>query len=207
MRAVIVDYGLSNLGSIGRAVEECETYPIITNNPSDLNSATHIILPGVGAFHDGMKNLKEMRMDKAIINAVVNEHIPFLGICLGMQLMATVGLEGGEYPGLNLISGKIIKIIPKINTEKVPHVGWNDLKIKKKSTILADIPDKTDFYFVHSYHFAPDYKNTIVATTDFAGGIVSVINRENIFGVQFHPEKSQFSGLRILKNFLSINQT
>lgn len=204
MKIVIIDYGMSNLGSISNALTECGgENVVIATDPDELKTATHIILPGVGAFKDGMDNLERTGFMGAIREAALTDKIPLLGICLGMQLMAEKGYEGGEVEGLGLIPGVVDRLKPVDKTEKIPHVGWNEVYPKQKNVIFDNIPDGTDFYFVHSYHFMPKKKTNILSTTPYCGGFVSSIVSGNIVGTQFHPEKSQRPGFQILKNFIN----
>lgn len=203
MSIIIIDYGMSNLGSIKRAIEECGSSPIISDNPKDLENATHIILPGVGSFADGMKNLNTLGWTPAIQEYVKKRNISILGICLGMQLLADIGYEGSETLGLGLIPGKVIKLKTIESTERIPHIGWNEVIKKKDNCLLNNIPDKTDFYFVHSYYFKPSNINDVVAITPYCGEFTSIIAHKNIFGVQFHPEKSLTAGFQVLKSFLT----
>ena len=206
MRVVIIDYGLGNLGSIQRAVSECCNGSVsISHIPEDIEAADKLILPGVGAFADGMKNLREKCLDQVIRYQTLNEHIPLLGICLGMQLLATRGYEGGEILGLNIIHGEVKKLKPVTTDERIPHVGWNEVYYNKNNILFENITNGSDFYFVHSYHFVPKDKNDIIATTPYCGNFVSAIQKNNIFGVQFHPEKSQVWGFQLLKNFLQFS--
>lgn len=204
MNVAIIDYGMSNLGSISHALEECGGEVVIIDNPEDLETATHIVLPGVGAFCDGMKNLKKNGWIPAIKKAAVDDKVPFLGICLGMQLLADKGYEMGESAGLGLIPGEVKKMEPSSPAEKIPHVGWNEIYRTTDSPLLNNIADGTDFYFVHSYRFIPKNKNDILTTTPYCGGFVSVVARDNIYGTQFHPEKSSRSGFTLLTNFLEL---
>ncbi|AKM82202.1 TPA: imidazole glycerol phosphate synthase subunit HisH [Candidatus Berkelbacteria bacterium] len=205
MNVAIIDYGMSNLGSINNALIECggENVSIISN-PEDFKNATHIILPGVGSFKDGMTNLKDLCWIKPLRKTVIEDKVPLLGICLGMQLLADKGFEGGEIDGLGLIHGTVEKLKPVDNKEKIPHVGWNEIYSKTKSPILENIPDGTDYYFVHSYHFIPRSVKNILTTTPYCGNFVSSVISDNIFGTQFHPEKSQRPGFQLLKNFLNL---
>jgi glutamine amidotransferase len=203
-KIAIVDYGMGNLGSMFRAVEECNREPLITNNPEDLRKVTHIIIPGVGAFVDGMRNLSECGLDQVIKEEVNRKGIPILGICLGMQLLATQGFEGGKIFGLDLIPGEVKRFQPKTPDVKIPHIGWNEVVFDRPCTLFKDIPSGKDFYFAHSYHFVCKNKEDIVSWTSYCGGFVSGVSRKNIFGVQFHPEKSLRLGLKLLSNFLSL---
>lgn len=200
----IIDYGMCNLDSVARAVEECGGTPLVTNNIHDLEIATHIILPGVGAFPDAMNQLRQLSMDTAIREQVLDNKIPFLGICLGMQVMATKGTEGEETEGLGLIEGTVKRLKPESRDTRIPHIGWNEVHYVRSSPLFEGISTGKDFYFVHSYHFCCSDKNNIIARTPYCGGFTSAISKGNIFGTQFHPEKSQKVGFQVLKNFISI---
>lgn len=205
MYIAIIDYGMSNLGSIKNALVECggENVNIITD-PKDLGLATHVILPGVGSFKDGMLNLQKLGWIEPLRKTSLEDKIPLLGICLGMQLLSDTGFEGGEIEGLGLIAGKVKKLEVKEKTEKIPHVGWNEVYPSRENPLFANIPDGTDFYFVHSYHFVPKDNNNILATTPYCGNFASAVISENIYGTQFHPEKSQRPGFQLLKNFINL---
>jgi glutamine amidotransferase len=204
MSALIIDYGMSNLGSIRRAVQECGADVIVSDNPKSLDMADHIILPGVGAFPDGMLNLNRKGWTEAL-NEVVSTGVPFLGICLGMQLLASRGYEEGDTAGLNFIPGKVERLISQNEGERIPHIGWNELyKTKNGAQLLENIPNGADFYFVHSYHFVPESLDDVLAETYYCNGFACVIQRKNIFGTQFHPEKSGQMGFQLLKNFLGM---
>lgn len=203
-KAIIIDYGMGNLDSVCRAVRYCGGNPVITGNSGELSLATHIILPGVGTFDEGMKNLKKYRLDSALAEQVIANKIPFLGICLGMQLLATLGNEGGKIKGLDFIPGEVVLFDQPAAGERIPHVGWNNVNYERASRLFGSIPSGKDFYFIHSYHFLCKDGGNAIASTPYCGGFVSAIAKENIFGVQFHPEKSQASGFQLLKNFLAI---
>lgn len=201
MSVYMIDYGMGNLLSVKRAFEKCGADVIITQNPAELLQASHIVLPGVGSFRDGMKNLRENYWVE-ILNQIVRENrVPILGICLGMQLLADKGYEVEETKGLGYIPGKVVLMQAGVK-ERIPHVGWNEVHIKNESSILNGIKDKTDFYFVHSYHFDVERQENIVATTPYGGDFVSLVNKDLVFGTQFHPEKSQKAGFQLIKNFL-----
>ena len=205
MRTVaIIDYGMCNLDSVARAVEECGGTPLVTNNIHDLEIATHIILPGVGAFPDAMNQLCQLSMDTALREQVLENKIPFLGICLGMQVMATKGTEGEETEGLGLIEGTVKRLKPESCDTRIPHIGWNEVHYVRSSPLFEGISTGKDFYFVHSYHFCCSDEDNIIARTPYCGGFTSAISKGNIFGTQFHPEKSQKVGFQVLKNFISI---
>jgi glutamine amidotransferase len=201
-KVAIVDYGMGNIDSVARAVEEAGGNPLITDKENDFETATSIILPGVGSFCEGARNIRQKGLDKILTRQVIDNKIPFLGICLGMQLLATTGFEGEKTLGLGWIEGETIKLSPKNKDERVPHVGWNEVCPCKLSVLFRDIPAGKDFYFVHSYHFVAKDEKCILATTDFCGKFVSALEKDNIFGVQFHPEKSLDFGLKVIKNFL-----
>ncbi len=202
MAVKIIDYGMGNLQSIRRACEECGASVMITDNPLDLGDADHIILPGVGAFADAMRNLQQKDWLGAI-NRAAQKGVPFLGICLGMQLLASKGFEGGETDGLNLIPGEVRVLRPPDTDLRIPHVGWNEIKSLQPNLLFTNIHDGTDFYFVHSYHFVPHDSANVVTVTDYGIDFVSAVTKGNVFGVQFHPEKSQRAGFQLIKNFLS----
>ena len=199
---VVIDYGMGNTGSVKNALEYLGASVSISSDKREIESASHLILPGVGAFGDGMKNLEDRGLVNILNNEVLNKKKPFLGICLGMQLLADEGEEGGLNNGLGWIPGKV----RKINTGgklRLPHVGWNDVSLVRESRMFSGISSNV-FYFVHSYFLEPDEKNHVVATCEYGEVMPVVINKENIWGAQFHPEKSQKSGLAFLRNFLEI---
>ena len=206
MKIALIDYGSGNIQSAYKALELVSNYKkkiSVISNSKDLLKVDKIILPGVGAFADCMKGLKSISGMIDILNEVVLEKKkPFLGICVGMQLLATEGKEKGNHKGLGWIPGKVIKIKKK-NRIKIPHMGWNTVKIISKHPILKR--KKFESYFVHSYNFVCKDKKNIVATCRYQQNITAIVGKENIIGTQFHPEKSQKIGLEILKNFISWN--
>lgn len=203
-KLAIVDYGMGNLDSVARAVEECGGNPVVTSDARDLRSANYIILPGVGAFAVGMRNIRERRLDEILGEQVIDNGIPLLGVCLGMQLMAEKGWEGGETKGLGWIEGEVKRLEPDGSDVRIPHVGWNEVIFIQESPLFNGIPSRKDFYFVHSYHLSCSNGTEILARTPYCGGFVSAVGKNHIFGVQFHPEKSQRLGFQVLKNFLSL---
>ena len=203
-RVCIVDYGLCNLDSVARAIEECGGEPFITRRPEDLRAGDRLVVPGVGAFGTAMENLRRDGLDQAIHAERKRRELPVLGICLGMQLLADSSEEGGAYPGLGLIPGRVLRLERSEPRERVPHVGWNEIDIVSPHPLLSGLATGSNFYFVHSYHFRPDDPGSIVAFTAYCGRFASVVARNNVVGVQFHPEKSQKAGFQLLRNFLSL---
>jgi glutamine amidotransferase len=202
MTVLVIDYGMGNLGSVCRAIEECGGDPMLSDDPKDIKHASWMILPGVGAFPDGMKNLHERGWVEPLAHAVREESIPLLGICLGMQLLADRGFEGTETLGLGFIAGDV-RLLKPANDLRVPHVGWNDVHTKGNARLFDGIPDGSDFYFVHSYHFVPTMREHIAAVVEYGGEVVAAVADGNVWGAQFHPEKSSRAGFHLLKNFLS----
>jgi glutamine amidotransferase len=200
----ILDYGMGNLDSVARAVEECGGRPIVTSHPEDIEEAEEIILPGVGAFALGMANIRRLGLDGVIREQALRHRIPVLGLCLGMQLLGTHGAEGGEADGLDLVPGEIVRLRPDGHGTRIPHVGWNEVNLERDSPLFRGIPSGKDFYFVHSYHLVPRDPGDLVARTPYCGGFASVVGRGNVHGVQFHPEKSQAAGFQLLRNFLAL---
>jgi glutamine amidotransferase len=203
VNVAIIDYAMSNLGSARRAFEECGANVTVTDQPGDLRGADRIVLPGVGAFGDGMRNLEAGGWIPAMKEALENPRVNLLGICLGMQLLASKGLEGGENRGLDFIPGEVRRLEPLPADARIPHVGWNELQIAEANPLFTSIANGTDFYFVHSYHFAPADAKDALAWTPYCGKFVSAVRRGNVYGVQFHPEKSSRPGFQLLKNFLA----
>jgi imidazole glycerol-phosphate synthase subunit HisH len=203
-KVAIIDYGMGNLDSVARAVEVCGGSSVVTCDPADIREANYIILPGVGSFPEAMRNLRDKGIDLIIKEEVVGKRIPFLGICLGMQLLATMGYEGEPCKGLGLISGEVKKFVPDSADIKIPHVGWNEVIFDKPSALFNNIPSGKDFYFVHSYHLVCKDREDVLTRTPYCGDFVSSVFRDNVIGVQFHPEKSMQVGLKLLGNFLSM---
>jgi glutamine amidotransferase len=201
VRVAVVDHGLCNLDSITRALEHCGAEPFRATGPADLDGARRIVLPGVGAFPAAMGRLEELGLRDALDRAVLGDGVPVLGICLGMQLMLSVGEEGTETKGLGWIDGRVTRLVPGPD-ERVPHVGWNAVEPTAGAAPFATVPAGSDFYFVHSYHCVPDDPAVVAATTPFGGGFVSAVVRDACWGVQFHPEKSQAAGFAVLRAFL-----
>ena len=199
---VIIDYGMGNLFSVKNALEAIGVEAKISNEPDDLRRAEQIILPGAGAFPDGMKNLKNLGIIPVLEEEVLKKKKPFLGICLGAQLLATQGEEHQLTDGLGWIKGRVRRFQVDESKFRIPHIGWNDVFPKKDNILFKNVHPPI-FYFVHSYHLVPEDQSVIVATSEYGETFVAAFQKENIFGVQFHPEKSQKNGLRILENFLA----
>ena len=200
----IVDYGMGNIRSVMNAFELLGEKLEITDDPKKLSQSEAIILPGVGAFSDGMMNLKKKGLIEVLQKEIIEKEKPYLGICLGLEFLATKSFEGGEHGGLGWIDGEVIKINPSDTSLKVPHMGWEDTKILKKDGLFKEIENPT-FYYLHSYFFKIDDKEKDVITSicDYGGvPITATIQKNNIYAVQFHPEKSQTTGIKLLKNFL-----
>ena len=198
----VVDYGMGNLRSVSKAIEHVGANVKVTRNPQDLKDAKGIVLPGVGAFKDAVRNLKEFGLWEAIIREV-EKGKPFLGICLGLQLLFEKSYEFGETEGFGFIEGEVVRFeLPK--DFKIPHMGWNQVYKKKDSELLKNIKEGEFFYFVHSYYVKPKNKNVVLTETDYGIYFTSSIEKENIFATQFHPEKSQKAGQKLLKNFVNI---
>lgn len=197
----IVDYGMGNIGSIVNMIKKIGCQYQVANNEKTLKNARKIILPGVGAFDQGMLNLEKRGMLKTLNDLVINEEIPILGICLGMQLMTRKSEEGNE-KGLSWFDAETIRFHFSDNDElKVPHMGWNEIKQKKKDLLLDDLPEKPTFYFVHSYYVVCNDETNTLATTRHGIEYTSIICRDHVYGAQFHPEKSHKYGLSLLGNF------
>ena len=202
MRIGIINYGMGNLGSIQNALESLGADSFIMGSPDMLESADRIILPGVGAFAAAVKHLEEDQWIPAIKQAVLEQKRPLLGICLGMQLLLSSGDEGGHCKGLGFIEGEVKRLQLKDPSLRVPHMGWNEVDYTCDSPIFQNIPDQSDFYFVHSYAAIPVSDDDVIARTKYGGDFVVAIRRKNVFGVQFHPEKSSIPGRKLLQNFL-----
>ncbi len=198
----IIDYGMGNVASVKNALSFLGVNSIISNQAKDLEQATHLILPGVGAFGDGMDRLKEFNLAEMLEKEVLEKKKPFLGICLGMQLLAEEGEEGGLHRGLGWIKGKVRRFNIDQKKFRIPHVGWNDVSIKNSSVLFQNIDPKI-FYFVHSYFLVPEDPEIVAATCKYGEEFTAAVQKDNIFGAQFHPEKSQKSGLALLKNFIN----
>lgn len=198
----IIDYGMGNLLSVYHAVEMAGGNAKICSTPQELAQVQRIVLPGVGAFRDCIKNLTEKGFVDALNEAVYQQGKPIMGICLGMQVMARRSFEGGEYQGLGWFEADVVRLQPDDHSLRVPQIGWNDVTYRPDSILFAGHPEEPDFYFVHSYYMMCDRSEDIQATCDYGGPITAAVGKDNIVATQFHPEKSQDYGLLVLQNFL-----
>ena len=209
MTIASIDYGSGNLRSAAKALERASEglgmQVQVTAAPQALLSASHIVLPGVGAFADCMHGLKAVDgLYDALHEAVRVKKKPFLGICVGMQMLFERGLENGDHAGLGWLKGAVKAIIPENAGVKIPHMGWNELDIRQPHPLLENIAQKEHVYFVHSYKAEPADISTVLASVEYSGTIPAVVAHDNLMGTQFHPEKSQATGLKLLRNFLKI---
>lgn len=204
MKIAVINYSMGNINSIYKKIKMFDHEPFLTSNYKDLFLCDKIILPGVGHFGEAMTQLKKLDIISALNEVVIERKKPVLGICLGMQLMADYSEEGNEQ-GLGWIPGNVLKMKAKDSSiYKIPHIGWNQLAIQKESKLMGEINEEDEFYFVHGYHYNCNDKKDVLAYTDYEQKIVSAIEKNNIFGVQFHPEKSHQTGMQLLKNFLQL---
>lgn len=198
----IINYGVGNLASLENALHALDIPVVITSNASVISSSTKLILPGVGAFAPAISKLKELNLNDVIISKA-NTETPLLGICLGMQLLFSTSYENGKYTGLDLIPGEVVKFE---GVQKIPHMGWNSTEFKDtENPLVTGLPDDPFFYFVHSYYCVPENRAHTLATCNYGVEFAAAVNRDNIWGTQFHPEKSQKPGLQILKNFAEMD--
>ena len=202
---VIIDYNIGNLRSVQKSFEKNDCDAIITNNHEKILNADKIVLPGVGSFRDGMNGLLNLGLVEILNESIINNKKPFLGICLGMQLMANRSYENIETKGLGWIDSEIVKFDFNSTTKdlKIPHVGWNSVTFEADCPLYKGIPNESDFYFVHSYHYSLN-ENVATGITDYGYQFTSSIQKNNLFGFQFHPEKSQKFGLKIINNFIAL---
>lgn len=199
----VIDYGAGNLRSVLHALKHLRVQEMqLVKDPKQLLGATKIILPGVGAFGAGMAQMRAQQL-VAPLKAALAAGIPYLGICVGMQMLYEVGEEMGEHEGMGILGGRVLRF-PHFADRKVPHMGWNHLNIREGSGLLEGLDERSYAYFVHSYYCAPADDDTVIGSVDYGIEFAAIVRRDNIYGVQFHPEKSQSTGLRILSNFLRL---
>jgi len=198
----IIDYGMGNLRSVQKGFERVGHAAVITSDPDAVARAERIVLPGIGAFEDAIGELRRLELAPAVVRSI-DAGKPFLGICLGLQLLFEVGHEGGRHEGLGVLPGEVVRfdVPPPL---KVPHMGWNQLAVRGRPPLLAGVESGAYAYFVHAYYVAPRDEAVIAATTDYPTPFASMVWRDNIHAVQFHPEKSQANGLRMLRNFAEL---
>ncbi|MFY9270839.1 MAG: imidazole glycerol phosphate synthase subunit HisH [Candidatus Manganitrophaceae bacterium] len=198
----LVDYGMGNLLSVRHALETVGAEVVVCRDGEDLKPVERIVLPGVGAFRDCMINLKKRGLIEALEEAVLRLGKPILGICLGMQAMARRSFEGGEHLGLGWLAADVVRLNPHPPALRVPQIGWNEIDYRAGSPFFKTLPPSPDFYFVHSYFVKCDDQAIVEATCDYGGPVTAAVRKENIFATQFHPEKSQDDGLKLLENFV-----
>jgi glutamine amidotransferase len=198
----ILDYGMGNLRSVEKAFQKIGAKVKVSNSPKDVKDASSIVLPGVGAFKDCMENLERLGLTTPIIESI-KQGKPYLGICLGMHILFEESSEFGIHKGLGIFKGNVPKF--QSGNLKIPHMGWNKVNLLNNTPLFEGIEDGQYFYFVHSYYVAPKDEQIIAGTTQYGGTFTSMIHKDNIYAVQFHPEKSQKIGLKILENFVKIN--
>jgi len=203
MRIAVIDYKAGNLRNVQKAIESLNAESEVISKPKDLEKFDAIILPGVGNFRNGMDSLNDSGLSEAIISEAKDSKKPLMGICLGMQLLALSGEEGGFTKGLGLLPMKVQKFDMQNKEERLPHMGWNSIAPKNKSLLFKNVPIDSDFYFAHSYHVVLDGEEISAAICDYAYPFPAAVESGNIFATQFHPEKSQRFGRLVLKNFLS----
>lgn len=198
----VIDYGMGNLRSVQKGLEKVGQEAVVTSNPDIIKEASALVLPGVGAFGACMSNLQSYGLVD-IVRSSIQKGKPFLGICVGMQLLFSECEEFGKSRGLDILKGKVVRFPQTINGArlKIPHIGWNNIKLKKNLSFLKGLPDNSFVYFVHSYYPVPEEKGIIATTTKYGIEFTSSVCKDNIFATQFHPEKSQTTGLSILRNF------
>jgi glutamine amidotransferase len=199
MMTVVVDYGMGNLRSVQKGFEKVGSRAIISRDPEEIKNAPRLVLPGVGAFPECMKNLSRLNLIEPILEFIQSGR-PFLGICLGLQLLFDESEEFGRHEGLKIIRGRV-KAFSREMGLKIPHMGWNEVFIRNDAPIFHGIPNRSHFYFVHSYYVLPEDTSDVAGETEYGITFTCAVARDNIFAVQFHPEKSQENGLKILANF------
>jgi glutamine amidotransferase len=200
----IVNYGLGNLASVRRALADLGAEVVVAERPVTLLEVNRIVLPGVGAFSEGMARLRAGGWVDVLLRQVLQSGTPLLGICLGMQMLATSSAENGLTEGLDLIPGRVRRLDDLGCGLRIPHVGWNEVRFEAGAALFQGIPQATDFYFVHSYALVPDADASACATTTYGSTISAAVEKGRVFGTQFHPEKSSKAGRRLLRNFLDV---
>lgn len=194
----IINYGAGNFTSVWNAFEYLEIPIAEVRTPHEIEQSTHLVLPGVGSFEGCMRRLRELHLEEGLSSAA-EKGKPFLGICVGLQVLATRGLEFGVHAGLDLVPGEARPI--RATNLRLPHIGWNTCRAINASPLISEHEDEVDFYFLHSFHLATEERQHVTAVADYGEEVTAIVQRNNVFGVQFHPEKSQSAGLRLLRRF------
>ena len=201
MKIAIVKYGMGNVASVQKAIKKLGFESIITADHNEIKKTDLIILPGVGSFCAGMENLHKLDLVNLLTQEVVAKKKPFIGICLGMQLIASYGTEPYRVKGLGWIDGEVVKIESGLNI-RIPHLGWNNVKVENQKEFFQEF-DGLDYYFIHSYHFNATHKEQVVLSVDYGNQLVAAVHKENIYAMQFHPEKSQEAGMKLLQKIIA----
>ena len=199
----IIDYQMGNLRSVQKGFERVGHSAVVTSNPREIAAASHVVLPGVGAFRDAIAELRKRDLDQVVVETIAADK-PFLGICLGLQMLFDVSYEDGEHEGLGVLAGEVVRFKPPDPSYKVPHMGWNQIRRRSDPPILSHAPDGTHFYFVHSYYVVPQEISVLALEADYPDPFCAMVWRDNLYATQFHPEKSQSMGLELLKNFAAL---
>ena len=203
IRVAIINYGIGNIRSLYNSLKRIEVEAEIITDPDSINKFDKIFLPGVGSYKDAIEKIKNIGWDKAIKNFSSNQNKSLFGICVGMQILSTCGYEHGKSNGLDIIKGEVLRMNKLGCDLKLPHIGWNNIKILNQNLITENLNNEANFYFVNSYSFKIDNSKELIATTSYGIEFPSIINKQNVFGTQFHPEKSSKAGMQILKNFIN----
>lgn len=206
MKVALINYGMGNLGSVRRALEELKAEVVVAKHPAMLAEANRLVLPGVGAFGEGMARLRAGGWIEGLRREVMDGGKPMLGICLGMQMLASVSEENGVHEGLSFIAGRVRRLDKLGCSLRIPHVGWNEVNYERGALLFDHIPQATDFYFVHSYVFEAEQAADVAATTSYGVTLTAAVASRHVFGTQFHPEKSSKAGRQVLRNFLEYPQ-